>query len=54
MKKTSEELDRIQQDAVVRRQLIESGRIRIIVPKKATSQSPQKEEVAGKLQHVPA
>lgn len=54
MKKTRKELNQVQEEAVIRRHLLESGRIRLVTPKKATSQPPQKDEAAGKPQHEPA
>jgi len=49
MKKTSEELSRLQRDAVIRRHLIESGEIRVIRPveKSAKNEQEHAKRVAG-------
>jgi len=43
MKKTSEKLDRAQEDAVIRRHLIESGKIRVICPVPKSSKEKQEQ-----------
>ena len=48
MKKTSEALSRVQDEAAIRRQLLESGKIRLI-PKKPKSQ-PQQDDETSKAQ----